>query len=40
MDALEDIQDGIQINLEINARDARFKIRDHIKQTKNKQKIS
>ena len=31
---LEDIWDGIQIHPDINTRDARLKIRDHIKKTK------
>ena len=36
--ALEDIQGGIQIHPELNPRDARFKIRDRIKQTQNEWK--
>ena len=33
-EALEDIPDGSQIHLELNTRDARFKIHDRIRQTK------
>ena len=38
MNAFEDIWDGNQIHSEIKARDARLKIRDHIKQTQNEWK--
>ena len=38
MNALEDIWDGSKIHPEINARYARFKIRDHIRQTKSEWK--
>ena len=36
--ALEDIRDGIQLHPDINARDARLKICDHIKKTQSKLK--
>ena len=38
--ALEDIHGGIQIHPELNAREARFKIRDLIKQPQNEWKVS
>ena len=38
MNALKDICGGSQIHPELNARYARLKIRDHIKQAKNKWK--
>ena len=38
--ALEDIWDGSKINLDINSRDARLKIRDHIRKTQNEWKAA
>ena len=38
--SLEDIRDESQIHLEINARDARFKISDCIRQTENEWKVA
>ena len=32
---LKDVYDGIQVHPELNERDAKLKIRDRIKQTKN-----
>ena len=38
MHDIDGIQDGSQINPDINSRDARFKINDRIKKTQNKWK--